>query len=303
MRIASSETQMGKISIEAQQDSLLYKSLEMQWYEIDVNLPLPLLGPTYNFLWLYVDGLKVEKTKNGFILEAYLLSSFPHKLLKRLNNFLHIMAKSYHANYSPPVAYPASLSLTDDFIIVPIPTSYIPTFGCPILIQRGKAFGTGNHPCTIYCLQALKDIFREKFGKVQTKQIMDAGTGTGILSIAAVKLGAKDITGVEINPESIKEAQENLILNKVTKEIRILPCSVTEIKGKFNLIFANLYGFLLKEIASFLVQQLAPKGLIILGGMFVPDDDVVISIFTQEDLKECTRYQDEVWSVTVLQSK
>ncbi|MDI6889471.1 MAG: 50S ribosomal protein L11 methyltransferase [Thermodesulfovibrionales bacterium] len=294
---------MEKISVEAQQDSLSYKSLDMQWYEIDVNLPLPLLGTTYNFLWLYVNGLKVEKTKNGFILEAYLFSSFPHKLLKRLNNFLHIMAKSYHANYSPPVAYPASLSLTDDFIIVPIPTSYIPTFGCPILIQRGKAFGTGNHPCTIYCLQALKDIFREKFGKVQTKQILDAGTGTGILAIAAAKLGAKDITGVEINYESIMEAQENLRLNKVTKEIRILPCSVTEIKGKFNLIFANLYGFLLKEIASFLVQQLAPKGLIILGGMFVPDDDVVISTFTQQDLKECARYQDEVWSVTVLQSR
>jgi ribosomal protein L11 methylase PrmA len=273
----------------------------MQWYEIDVNLPLPLLESTYNFLWLYVNGLKVEKTKNGFILEAYLFSSFPHKLLKRLNNFLHIMAKSYQANYSPPAAYPASSPLKDDFIIVPTPTSYIPAFGCPILIQRGKAFGTGNHPSTIYCLQALKDIFREKFGKVQIEQILDAGTGTGILSIAAAKLGVKDITGVEISPESIKEAQENLRLNRITKEIRILPCSVTEIKGRFNLIFANLYGFLLKEIASFLVQQLSPKGLIIIGGMSVPDDDVIISTFTQQGLNECARYQDEVWSVAVLQ--
>lgn len=271
----------------------------MKWYKITINLPLLLLEPTYNFLWLYVNGLRVEKANNGFTLEVYLFSSFPHKLLIRLNNFLNIIAKSYHVNYSPPVVNPLGFPLKEDFIIVPFPTSYIPTFGHPILIQRGKAFGIGNHPCTIYCLQAMKDIFKEKSGKFQTAQILDAGTGTGILSIAAAKLGAKDITGVEISPESIIEAYENLKLNKVNNKIRILHCSVTEIKGKFDLIFANLYGSLLKEISSFLVHKLSQGGLIILGGMSVLEDDVIISIFTQKGLNVWSCYKDEVWSVAV----
>lgn len=274
----------------------------MKWYKITTNLPLSLLVSTYDFLWLYVNGLRVEKTNNGFALEAYLFSSYPHKLLKRFNNFLHIMAKSYQANYIQPVVTPLdSPMMEEDFIIVPFPTSYIPTFSHHILIQRGKAFGTGSHPCTIYCLRALKDIFKEKTGKLHIEQILDAGTGTGILSIAAAKLGAKNILGIEISPESIREAYENLRLNKVTEKVKIIHCSITEIRGKFDLIFANLYGSLIKKIAPFLVQQLSPGGLIVLGGMSVLEDDLVISIFTQKGFTELSRYQDETWSVAVLQ--
>jgi ribosomal protein L11 methylase PrmA len=272
----------------------------MQWYEIEVSLPLHLYTSTYNFLWLYADGLRAEKTDNGFIIKAYLFSYFPHKFLNRLNNFLKIQAKSFQVNYSPPVVNSVVLSFPKEFVIVPIPTSCIPPFGLPILLQRGGAFGTGNHPCTIYCLQALKDIFKGESGGVQKKQILDAGTGTGILAIAAAKLGARDITGAEIDHISIKEAQENVRLNNITHEIQILPCSVTEIKGQFNFVFANLYGTLLINIASSLAQQLSPKGWLILGGMNVPHDEVVISAFSQHNLKEYIRYRDQEWCVAVL---
>ncbi len=272
----------------------------MQWYEIEVILPPPLLESTYNFLWSYVNGLKVKKTNNSFTVKAYLFSTSPQDLLKRLNNFLRIMGKSCQAKYSPPVANPACLSSNGEFLIIPSPAPYTPPFDLPIFLQRGKSFGIGNHPCTIYCLQALKDIFiRESAGKI--KQILDAGTGTGILSIAAAKLEAKDVTGVEINYESIKEAQENVKLNGVTKEIKIMHCSVTEIKGKFNLILANLYGTLLIELATSLIQQLSPKGWLILGGMNVPHEEAVISTFTQHGLKTCSFYRDEDWSVAILQ--
>ncbi len=272
----------------------------MQWYEIEVILPPPLLESTYNFLWSYVNGLKVKKTNNSFIVKAYLFSPSPQDLLKRLNNFLRIMQKSFQAEYSPPVANPACLSSNSEFLIVPSPAPYIPPFDLPILLRRGKSFGIGNHPCTIYCLQALKDIFiRESADRI--KQILDAGTGTGILAIAAAKLEAKDVTGVEINYESIKEAQENVKLNGVTKELRIMHCSVTEIKGKFNLILANLYGTLLIELATSLIQQLSPKGWLILGGMNVPHEEAVVSTFTQHGLKTCSFYRDEEWSVAILQ--
>ncbi|MEW6419348.1 MAG: 50S ribosomal protein L11 methyltransferase [Nitrospirota bacterium] len=272
----------------------------MQWYEIEVVLPTPLLESTYNFLWSYVNGLKVKKTNNNFMVNAYLFSPSPHDLLRRLNNFLRIMEKSFQAEYSPPAANLASLSSNSEFLIVPSPAPYTPPFDVPIFLQRGKSFGIGNHPCTIYCLQALKDIFRrEPAGKI--KKILDAGTGTGILAIASAKLGAKDVTGVEINYESIKEAQENVKLNMVTKEIKIMHCSVTEIKGKFDLILANLHGALLIELATSLARQLSPKGRLILGGINALHEEAVISAFTQHGLKTLSFYRDEEWSVAVLQ--
>ena len=71
----------------------------MQWYQIKIQLPLSLLESTYNFLWDYVNGLRVERTENGFLLESYVFSSFPDKLLNRLNNVLNMLARSFQVDF------------------------------------------------------------------------------------------------------------------------------------------------------------------------------------------------------------
>lgn len=273
----------------------------MQWYEITTILPLRLLESAYNFLWLYVNGIAVEKKENKFLLRAYIFSSYPHDLLKRINNFLKIQAKTLSVNYLPPSTNPANTSLNNEFIIVPTPTFHIPDFGMPVFIQRGRAFGIGSHPCTIYCLQALKEVLLVELQGNGIEKILDAGSGTGILAIAAAKLGAKDITAVEISLESIKESQENISLNNLTGGIHLLHSSVTDIGGEFDIIFANLYGPLLIQIASSLAQRLSERGWIILGGMAVPHDDVVINTFMKYGLKVYKRYRDDEWGVAVLQ--
>ena len=273
----------------------------MLWYEITVILPLSLLESAYNFLWLYVNGIAVEKKEKDFLLRAYIFSSYPHDLLKRLNNFLKIQAKTTQTRYLPPSANPANTSLNNEFIIVPSPTFNIPDFGIPVFIRRGRAFGIGSHPCTIYCLLALKEVLLVALQGHRIEKVLDAGTGTGVLAIAAAKLGARDITGVEISLESIKEAQENISLNNLTGGIQLLHSSVTDIEGQFDIILANLYGPLLIQIASSLVQRLSERGWIILGGMAVPHDDVVIATFMQYGLKVYKRYRDDEWGVAVLQ--
>jgi ribosomal protein L11 methylase PrmA len=273
----------------------------MQWYEITVILPLSLLESAYNFLWLYVNGIAVEKKEKDFLLRAYIFSSYPHDLLKRLNNFLKIQAKTLSAIYLTPSANPANTYLNNEFIIVPTPTFHIPDFGIPVFIRRGRAFGIGSHPCTIYCLQAIKEVLPVALQGHRTEKILDAGTGTGVLAIAAAKLGSRDITAVEISLESVKEAQENISLNNLTGGIRLLHSSVTDIEGEFDIILANLYGPLLIKIASSLLQHLSAGGWIILGGMAVPHDDVVIATFMQYGLKVYKRYLDDEWGVAVLQ--
>ncbi|MEW6053490.1 MAG: 50S ribosomal protein L11 methyltransferase [Nitrospirota bacterium] len=289
----------------------------MVWHEITVHLPLTLLESTYNFLWPYVNGITVKKLPSGFLMKTYLRSPAPDRLVKKLHSFLKIQAKSRSScsrgstqgQGTPSAADAKSLSpsvtrrdalQSEEFIIVPIPTSDIPPFGIPIFLRRGRAFGIGSHPCTIYCLDALIHIFRNPDMLPSETKFLDAGTGTGILSIAAVKLGAEDITCAEISLESLNEARDNMSLNGITRGIVIRHCSVTEIQEQFDIILANLYGFLLAEIAPSLVRLLAPAGQLVLGGMAVPHDDEVTAIYQHYGLKEQVRYRDEEWGTAVL---
>jgi ribosomal protein L11 methyltransferase len=271
----------------------------MQWNEITVDLPFSLLESTYSFLWPYINGISAEKKGEDFLLRSYVFSSSPENLIKRLNKFLHIRQKSYQTKCLPPCIHQVNVPPSDSFIIVPSPTSCIPPFGIPLHIQRGRAFGIGSHPCTIYCLEALKSILHHEPDGY--RKVLDAGTGTGILAIAAAKLGITDITGVEISFESLQEAQENINLNGKSHAVRLVHSSVTDITDLFPLVIANLYGPLLVTIAPSLAELLAVKGLLILGGMAVPHDDIVISTFSGYGLKVRMRYRDEEWSAAVLQ--
>ena len=256
----------------------------MNWHEISVTIPLSLLEPAYNFMWPYVHGLFVESTDNIFTIRAFIFCACPDQILKKLKNFLRIQARTLEGVHPTPAAGPVVSAYTDRFIIVPAPTSYTPPFGMPIFIQRGKAFGLGCHPCTFYCVQALQNIYTKDPDLIRSGKILDAGIGTGILSIATAKLGAEYILGVDINNESIKEAEENLSLNNVKNKIKLLLCSVTVIA----------------QNASHLEQLLSPKGWLIIGGMSVPQDDIVISNFTKLGLTESSRLRNEEWSVAIL---
>lgn len=275
--------------------------MQILWNEISVNLSQSLLESTYNFLWPYVNGLMLEKTNKGFRLKAFIFSSNTDSILKKLQNFLRIQARSFNVKYETPSVCPVNPSFTNDFIIVPHPTAYLPPFGIPILIQRGRAFGTGSHPCTFYCLDGLKNILKSNNPKPYTGKILDAGTGTGILSIAAGKLGARNIIGAEINYESIREAEDNVLLNDFTGIIHIFHCTAEDIQGQFNIILANLYGALLLQIAHHLIKKLAPQGWLIAGGMNVLQYENVITSFSKYGLVVHMRYKDEMWAAAVMQ--
>ncbi len=272
----------------------------MKWYEIKINAHLSILESLYNFLWTYVNGLAIKKSDKGFIVKAFIFSSSPDHIFKKIKKFLHIQTKGLRIEYPDASLICTNLSSNNDFIIVPSPATYIPPFGIPLLIQRGRAFGIGSHPCTIYCLEALKtiaDIYPLNYFKTK---ILDAGTGTGILSIAAGKLGATNITGVDINAEFIKEAKENILLNGLYGVIDLFHCPVEDIQGQFNLIFANLYGSLLQKISSLLARLLISDGWLIVGGINLLQSKIVVSSFESYGLREFNHYSDEEWYVAIL---
>lgn len=140
----------------------------------------------------------------------------------------------------------------------------------PIKIDPGMAFGTGTHPTTQLCLEFLEECLPE-----DCPLVMDVGCGSGILAIAALKLGAKSALGVDIDEASIVNSRENALNNGVDSEaFRLALGSVAEIRaGQFGdtsapLVLANILGpVLIRLFEAGLADLVAPGGTLILSGI------------------------------------
>jgi len=132
-------------------------------------------------------------------------------------------------------------------------------------LDPGMAFGTGLHPTTRLCLQALEEVAdRGPLGR-----ILDVGCGSGILSIAAVKLGGTRALGVDIDPIAIEATLANARHNRVGKRVRAHEGSVPSGEGPFDTVLANLIAGVVIEIAPDLAGELVPGGTLIASGIFI----------------------------------
>jgi ribosomal protein L11 methyltransferase len=127
------------------------------------------------------------------------------------------------------------------------------------------AFGTGLHPTTRLCLEALE----ARADRGPLGRALDVGCGSGILSIAAVKLGATRAVGVDIDPIAIEATLANARHNRVGKRVRAREGSVPSDDGPFELVLANLIAGLLVELAANLADELVPGGTLIASGIFI----------------------------------
>lgn len=139
----------------------------------------------------------------------------------------------------------------------PIPDSESP---CIIRLDPGLAFGTGTHPTTALCLEWLDA------NDVRGKRIIDYGCGSGILAIAALKLGAQEVYAVDIDPQALLATQDNATLNAVADRLRI--SMVGELKcGQADVLLANILAEPLKEFAPLFGELVVPGGRIVLSGV------------------------------------
>jgi ribosomal protein L11 methyltransferase len=136
-------------------------------------------------------------------------------------------------------------------------------------INPGAGFGTGTHETTQLCLKVLA----EQCARGRSIQrVLDFGSGSGILSIAAVLSGATQVDAVEIDSMAHDNARENAQLNSLGAEaIRFLEAIPESSSGGYDLVFANILRPVLLEFAERLVRCLAPQGLLILSGLIETD--------------------------------
>jgi ribosomal protein L11 methyltransferase len=146
-----------------------------------------------------------------------------------------------------------------------------------IVLDPGMAFGTGLHPTTQQCLVALSTL------PLEGKGVLDVGTGSGILAIAAAKRGASPVVAVDNDPISVEAARENTTRNDVM--IPVGEGSAADVPGRFDLVIANIVSPVLQLIARDLVARLAPKGILIVTGISAPSEPQTRAAFVEAGLK------------------
>ena len=131
-----------------------------------------------------------------------------------------------------------------------------------IRLDPGLAFGTGTHPTTALCLE-----FIDGYSAITNQTICDYGTGSGILALAALKLGAKKAYAVDIDPQAITATQQNALLNEIPAA-QLTTGLVKEISLPIvDLMIANILAGPLVELAPTLLSHLKPNGIIIVSGL------------------------------------
>ncbi len=155
-------------------------------------------------------------------------------------------------------------------------------------IMPGMAFGTGTHASTQLCIRALGERIKKK-----GLSVLDVGTGSGILSIVAAKLGAKEVRGIDIDGAAVENAIENVEKNHVSDLVRIKKGRIGGLQRKFDLIVANIDFKSLKRMERPLLNHLKARGILILSGILKGQKEVLRERYSGTGLLRCIKETQE----------
>jgi ribosomal protein L11 methyltransferase len=199
--------------------------------------------------------------------------------------------------------------LGKQFVIKPSWRDYTPEPGDLVIeLDPGLAFGSGLHPTTRLCLEIFEGL------GLEGQTLFDVGTGSGILAIAALKLGAKTVRAVDVDDIAVRVAEENFERNGYSilrsaalagnphssttafPQVETAVGSATETGGRqWQVVVANILASVLIELMPELVAALAPQGRLILSGMIEGQDAEVAAAAAQQGLQVIERRTEEDW--------
>jgi ribosomal protein L11 methyltransferase len=187
--------------------------------------------------------------------------------------------------------------------------SQIDPLRIPVKINPGMAFGTGFHPSTQLVLELLEETMREFRARMEhsTLNVIDIGCGSGILSIAALKLGAPHALGVDIENDAIANSRENAQVNGVEDRFTLAVGSVKDIKdGKFGyasapVVLANILApTIIRLFEDGLGDLVAPDGVLILSGILVEQADRVVEAASKHGFELAEKRLSGDWVALVV---
>lgn len=163
-----------------------------------------------------------------------------------------------------------------------------------IKLSPKMAFGSGTHETTHQIVSMLMKL------DLTGKSVLDMGTGTGVLAIAASKRGAKDVTAIDIEEHSVANAKENLELNGIYST-KVLLGDASAISGCFDIIIANIHKNILSNDMASYVKHLTANGTIYISGFFTSDVAEMTAVAEANGLMAASVTSDNGWAVIELQ--
>jgi len=209
-----------------------------------------------------------------------------------------VWAHAWKAHYHP-------LPIGRSFLL--LPSWYKVPHGdrLPLILDPGIAFGTGLHPTTRLCLIAIEDYLQKG------QNVIDLGCGSGILSIAAARLGASQVLALDIDSQAVQVAIDNVRRNGMAKRVLVQTGSLDYLLDKradhgprAHMLIANLLAQTLEEmIPQGLANVVIPGGHLILSGILDRQTDSLINVSQQHDLKHIETRGENDWRTLILEVK
>jgi ribosomal protein L11 methyltransferase len=291
----------------------------MKWVEFSVAVPSDQVEQLTSILAPYGHGGAITEEwesettqEKSFIVKIYVPNDASLKEIRQ-----NIIQKFIQRGYPPPAHLMEHLLKPEDwfeslkkhfgilgigekFIIKPSWINQPLPVSTRIVIELdpGAAFGTGLHPTTRLCLLRLEKHL------LPGMSILDLGTGSGILAIAAAKLEASFVLGLDIDPVAVKVARTNVKSNKVDQNIQIKRGTLSlkkqrEYKQIFDIALANITAKAIMDLASGFLKILKPGGILVVSGIQLQALDEVLVSLAVADFKIEAIDQQEEWCVVV----
>jgi len=167
-----------------------------------------------------------------------------------------------------------------------------------IEMDPGQAFGTGQHESTQMALSLLTSCLSRN----QVGRVLDVGTGTGILAMAAALFGANSVVAVDNDPEAVRVAGENVTCNGLAGKVTVSGTALADVQGPFSCILANIVHDVLVEMAPQLKALLSPGGRVILAGILSGEqEENIIQTYAELGLQQQAGEHDGEWAALLLQ--
>jgi ribosomal protein L11 methyltransferase len=166
-----------------------------------------------------------------------------------------------------------------------------------IVIEPGRAFGTGSHATTRACLELLE----RALARAPGERALDVGTGSGILAIAAARLGVPAVAALDPDPDAVASARDNAARNGVGDRVQVELARLEEWSGPpADVVLANLLGRALVSLAPVLARSVATPGRLIAGGLLVHETPAVVGAFVPEGFALAEIVEYEGWAGLLL---
>lgn len=310
----------------------------MNWTEISIHTSEDLVDPVANILHDHgASGVAIEDPSDlvkewdtsfgemydlnpadypseGVMVKAYLpVDVLPEQLLQQIKQSIdalethgiHVGDYTIHTNQvneedwaNAWKAFYKPVNISDRITIVPTWEKYEPKTNDEMIIELdpGMAFGTGTHPTTVMCIQALETYLKAG------DSVIDVGTGSGVLSIAAAKLGASNVRAYDLDEVAVKSAvaniKENDVDNLVHVEQKNLLADVTE---QADVMVANLLAEIILQFPDDAYKLVNHGGYFITSGIIKPKEAAVKSALLQSGFQFIETLQIEDWVAIIVQ--